>query len=321
MATDSPRACTSCAAPAEARQRWCLECGAELPQPRRGALRPAVGIATTLAVLVGAASAGGYSILRHDRQPPPSATTIAQQAPPSIPATTSPSIGSAPSYGATPPAASSASPTTLPSLPAEPGTTGGATSATHATRTTRTTPTRTTTTPATHSGGAVTEGGQTPTTTTAQKPQMAYVNIALGAAAVAYAPYAPPTMDLGDPSQVVDGTTRTAWRTPSFADPATKPQLGVYVDLATSQQLRRLVIETPTPGMGVEIYAATKGPPAAITDPRWDHLATRRSLARKATIGLPSRAYRYVLVWVTGLPPGAHNAAISEIALLSLQPE
>lgn len=325
---DAPRACTTCAAPAEPRQRWCLECGAELPQSRRGALRPAVGIATTLAVLVGAASAGGYTILHRESPPQAPATTVAQQAP-TAPATIAPSAAGTPSvggspyagttpysapstYGTTPPLASPSNPTHYATKP-EAGKTGGATPA-------HTTPTHTTT-QTQPSGGSVTETSPTHTTTTAQKPQMALANVALGAVAVAYAPYASPTTDLGDPSQVDDGSTRTAWRTPTFADPATSPQMGVYIDLATSQQLRKLTLDTPTPGMGIEIYGATQGPPASITDKGWDHLATRRSLDRTTTIGLPARSYRYVLVWITSLPPNAHGAAISEIGLWSLQPE
>jgi hypothetical protein len=328
----SPRICSTCAAPAEAQQRWCLECGSELPQPRRGALRPAVGIATTLAVLVGAASAGGYTILHHDRQPPPPATTVAQAAP-TTPATTTPSVGdaglgggsslgssgssfSSPGYSTTttPPLASSSKPTHFSTKP-EIGKVGGASPSTH------TTPQHTHTTPTPSTEGSVTESPATQPTTTAQKPQMALVNVAVGEPAVAYAPYASPTLDLGDPTLVDDNTTRTVWRTPTFADPATKPQLGVYIDLATAQKLRKLVIQTPTPGMGVELYGATKGPPATITDAGWTHLGTRRSLDKKTTIGLPSQPLRYVLVWVTGLPAGAHSAAISEIQLLSLQPE
>jgi hypothetical protein len=328
-AMESPRTCPTCAAPAEARQRWCLECGGELPQSRRGALRPAVGIATTLAVLVGAASAGGYTILHHDRQPPPPATTVAQAAPPTSPATTTPSVagsglgGSSPgsSFGSpgystttSPPLASSSQPTHFSTKP-EIGKVGGASPSTHPT--THHTSTTTTTS---SSDGSVTESGSTHTTTT-PKTLMALVNVAVGEVAVAYAPYASATLDLGDPTLADDGTTRTAWRTPTFADPATKPQLGVYVDLGTPTQLRKLVLQTPTPGMGVEIYGATKGPPATITDPGWTHLATRRSLARKTTIGLAPKSWRYVLVWVTGLPAGAHRAAISELQLLSLQPE
>jgi hypothetical protein len=171
------------------------------------------------------------------------------------------------------------------------------------------------------SGKPSSSGGAETNSTTTTTPQLALSNVALGAAAVVYAPYAPSDADFGDASRVTDGTTRTSWRTPRFADPTARPQIGVYVDLATSQKLRKLVVQTPTPGINVEVYGATHGPPAAITDADWDHLATRHDLAKKTTIGLPSRAYRYILVWIVGLPPGASSAAISELSLLSLQPE
>jgi hypothetical protein len=314
---DSPpgsgRACPSCSAPAQSSQRWCLECGAELPQSRRAGLRPAVGIATTLAVLVTAASAGGYTLLRSDRQPPPPPTTVAQAPPaattPLQPATQEPSTSSyAPA------------PTNPLPLPSSSSSTSGGTA----------TPANTTvTTPTTHgtqkSGGAGYHAGTGAQpgdgTTTAQKPQLALANIALGAAAVVYAPYTASNVDLGDASKVVDGSTRTVWKTPQQTDPTAEPQVGVYVDLASSQTLRTLVIDTPAPGMSVEIYAATKGPPAAITDSGWTHVATRRDLAKQTKIGFPKTPFRYVLVWVTGLPQGATHATLSELSLLSVQPE
>jgi hypothetical protein len=337
---DPSRACPSCAAPAQARQRWCLECGAELPQGRRGALRPVVGIATTLAVLVGAASAGGYTILRHDRQPPPAASALAQA--PASPATGSAPGGPAsglPATGGTSRGSTGSSlgstynPTTLPSVPAYNGSTGGSANtsgygtgsggaSTHRTATTHHRTSEGTSGGGTTSGnGSVSESNGTSHATTTPKSQLALTNVALGAAAVAYAPYAAPTTDLGDPSRVTDDTTRTAWRTPAFDDPATRPQLGIYVDLAAAQKLRRLVVETPTPGMAIEVYATRQDPPATITDPGWQHVATRSDVAAKTSIALHDRSFRYVLVWIVGLPPGAHRAAISELSLLSLQPE
>jgi hypothetical protein len=312
---DATRACPRCAALAQTRQRWCLECGAELPAAGRRGLRPAVGIATVLALLVGAASAGGYTLLRHQAQPPPPATTVAASPPASTPpATTGPSAStfnppsystpSAPSYKPVPlPGSSGSSSGTSGSTHGDSG--GASASIPHGSGGSAT-PTAPTTTPAT-----------TPTTPT---PQLALTDVALGAAAVVYAPYAPASADLGDASRVVDGTTRTAWRTPSFAAGA-DPQLGVYVDLASAQKLRKLVLATPTPGMSVEVYGATQGPPDSITAPGWDHLASRHGIGASTTIGLGDRSERYVLVWIVGLPPGATSAAISELSLLSLQPE
>lgn len=328
MESPRERACPSCAAPAAADQRWCLECGAELPQRGRAGLRSAVGIATTVAVLVGAASAGGYTLLRDGKQPPPPAQTVAA-AP--APTTTSlpPATQETPSY----PAGSSSTYTpSYPSYPSYPSGTGGTTGGAKAGG-------------ATHSGhgggqgangtGTGTNGNGSATDTTregegtgtigqgggaTQPPPPVETNVALGAAAVVYAPYTPADADLGDATRVVDGTTRTGWKTPAAADPTAPPQIGVYVDLAGRTVLHSLILRTPTPGMSIEVYGALKGPPATIVDPGWDHLATRKDLKSRTTIALPARPFRYVLVWIVGLPPGASRAAISELALRSLQP-
>jgi hypothetical protein len=315
-AMESPRerACPSCGAPAATPQRWCLDCGHELPGPRRPGLRSAVGIATTLAVLVGAASAGGYTLLQDDKQPPPPATTVAQ-APPTT-ATLPPATQEPTPYT---PAPSTPLPSTASNTRGGTSSLGGSSSSSSSTGGTGGS-TSGSTSSGTSGAGSVQPDTQT-TTTTPQKPQYALTDIALGAAAVAYAPYAGSDVDLGDPSRVVDGSTRTAWKAPGAADPAAPPQVGVYVDLASKETVRKLVLQTPTPGMSVEIYGATSGPPAAITDPDWDHLTSRSGVAAKTTIKLPAHPYRYMLVWIVGAPPDGARPAISELSLLSLQPE
>ncbi len=303
------RACPSCGAPAATPQRWCLECGHELPGPRRPGLRPAIGIATTLAVLVGAASAGGYTLLGHDKQPPPPATTVAQAPPATTPASALPPTSQqtpyAPPYV---PPRSTSSPSGIstyhPSSSPK-AATGGATSRS-----------------STSSTGSVQPVPQTTTTsTTPPKTLLALTDVALGAAAVVYAPYAPANVDLGDPSLTVDGSTRTAWTAPAAGSPTASPQLGIYVDLGGKERIRTLELQTPTPGMSVEIYAATSGPPASITDPGWAHLASRADVKATTKVTLPDGAYRYVLVWIVGAPPSGARPAISELSLLSLQPE
>ncbi|HMJ01530.1 MAG TPA: hypothetical protein VK506_01240, partial [Conexibacter sp.] len=266
MESSPERACPSCAAPADGQQRWCLECGGELPGPRRPGLRPAVGMATTLAVLVGAASAGGYTVLQEGKQPPPPATTVAQAPPAATAPQTLPPVTQAP-----------APPTSVPSMPSAPtpppssGAGGVATP-----------PSSGSSTGGTNGGstgsadGSVESEPEDPASTTPEpEPQLALTDIALGAAAVVYAPYAPQNADLGDASRTVDGSTRTVWKAPAAADPAASPQIGVYVDLAGKERIRKLVIDTPTPGMTVEIYGAVNGPPATITDAGWSHLADR----------------------------------------------
>lgn len=316
MESPRERACPNCGAPAAAPQRWCLECGHELASSRRGGVRSVVGIATALAVLVGAASAGGYTILQDDKVPPPPATTVAQTPPATTPSgTLPPATQEPPPYSYTPPP-----PTSSTYRPSSSPVHVGTDSTTGFTR---------------HSkGGGAGLGGSTSfgsvepdthtTTTTATpppKPRFTITDIALGATAVAYAPDAAPDIDLGDPSRTVDGSPRTVWKAPAAADPAAQPQVGVSIDLAGKEQVRSLKLQTPTPGMSIEIYGAVSGPPAAITDPGWDHLASRSGIAAQTKVKLGDRRYRYVLVWIVGAPPDGARPAISELSLLSLQPE
>jgi hypothetical protein len=339
MESSRERLCPNCSAPAEESQRWCLECGSELPRARRSGLRPAVGIATTLTVLVGAASAGGYTLLQDGKQPPPPAATIAQQPPPVV----------------TPPADTAGTPpagTTLPdtsgdlSLPGGGSTagsgrgssggggsssTGGGSSATSNTAPDLSSDVDTSTPnppppdPNADDVGSVqddTSGGRDRAPRRAATPRLTETNIALGAVAVPYAPYATGDADLGDAGAAVDGAGGTAWETPPFDDPAAHPQLGVYVDLATAERLTKLVATTPTPGMSFEVYTATAGPPKSITSAGWSHMATKQATPGKTTIEFPAGTKaRYVLVWVTSLPQNVDHAAISELQVFSKQPE
>src|SRR4051794_802810 len=195
MESPRERACPNCGAPAAGPQRWCLECGHELPSQHRAGVRSAVGIATTLAVLVGAASAGGYTMLQDDKQPPPPPTTVAQAPPATTPSEALPPATQEPAPYT--PAPSTPLPDTSPSnagggsssfdggSSSSPGSFGGSTGGSTST-------------------GSVDDGSVAPVTRTTdtkpQKPLFALTDIALGAAAVAYAPYASPDADLGDPS-------------------------------------------------------------------------------------------------------------------------
>lgn len=342
MESSRERACPSCSAPAQSDQHWCLECGAELPQgSKRSGLRPAVGIATTLAVLVGAASAGGYTLLQDGKKPPPPATTVAQEAPPAVtPPATDPALP--PTDPALPPAAGS-DPTELPD------TTGGGAGAPDDNTDAPSTPPSNpvpdlsdeldTSTPnppppdddagdVGNDDGSVRDdpapsgraGDRDRRTRAPAKPRLVETNIALGAVAVVYPPSAT-DQDLGDAGAVVDGSKRTSWRTPPAADPAAAPPIGVYVDLASAERLNKLIVNSPTPGAVVEVYGARNGPPQSLEGAGWTRLGSK-TLGASTTFGLPADTkYRFVLVLVTGLPAGADQAAISEVEILSKQPE
>jgi hypothetical protein len=329
----SERTCPSCSAPAEPKQRWCLECGAELPQSRRPALRSAVGIATTLTVLVCAASAGAYTLLQDGKEPPPPTQTIAQTPP--IP--TTPTV---------PPADDALPPTpTAPPLPG--GGRGGGTSGDAALPPAPAAPPPPvdtsvpdlsddldTSSPAPppaddtelDDDGSVRQDTGDDRQQRAQRqtrPRYVEANVAVGGTASVYAPYAQGNEDFGDTTKLVDGTSRTVWKSPVLDDPAAQPQIGVVVQLASPERVRRLIMQTPTPGMSVEIYAsASASPPPSITAPGWSHLTDASNVAAKATIPIPGAGrYRCFLVWIRSLAADSDRAEISEIELIGLAPE
>jgi hypothetical protein len=325
-----------------------LECGHELPQKRRAGVRPVVGIATTLTVLVGAAAAAGFTLVQDGKQPPPPPTTVAQVPPPVTtppPADTTttpppvnvpndvgaprapragrslrtggggggaPTSGGAPTTGGTPATPSASD---VPDLSGDVDTS------------TPNPPPPSDDAPDVDSGnsdgGSVQDEGTgdgTRRRAATPRPRLVPTNVALGSVAVVYSAVASDA-DPGDPGAVTDGSSSTAWKTPVYPDPTTPPETGVYVDLAGVDSLTRLVVDTRTPGMTFEVYAAKSGPPQQITGAGWTHVATKQDVGATTQIRFEGQSFRYVLVWITGLPAGRDQAAISELNVFSKQPQ
>lgn len=327
--------CPNCSAAAGSGQRWCLECGAELPQPRRAGMRPVIGIATTLTVLVGAASAAGFTLLQDGKKPPPPATTIAQTPPPTQ---------------TTPPAGETVPPSTPPpdsstdlGLPDTGSGTGDTGTGDGSSAGTDTPPDNTapdlsddldTSTPndpppddsapdvgEDDGNGSVTDDPDAGRSERrrASRPRLHPTNIAPGNVAVVFGTL-DDSADPGEPGLAADASKTTAWRTPVAADPSVPPEVGVYLDLAGQERLTKVTVDTATPGMSFELYGARSGPPASVTGAGWTHLGSKQNAGRTTTISLGGQRFRYVLVWVTGLPPGLAQASINEIGVISPQP-
>jgi eukaryotic-like serine/threonine-protein kinase len=118
----------------------------------------------------------------------------------------------------------------------------------------------------------------------------------------------------------VDRDPSSTWTTENYdAGDLQKPGVGLYLDAKPSVSAKSLQIQTPTPGFNVEIYAAKAGPPAKVPDPGWkqvggaDGVKSRQSLA----LDTAGQRFRYYLIWITKLPPGAKKVEISEVALFA----
>jgi serine/threonine protein kinase len=118
---------------------------------------------------------------------------------------------------------------------------------------------------------------------------------------------------------VVDRDPGTTWTTESYRDGiegAGKPGVGIYVDAKPQVAAVALQVQTPSPGFKATIYAAPAGTVPSSVPAGWTKLAAGTvSADKRFTLDTGGKAYRYYLVWITKLAPGAMRAEIAEIRL------
>jgi serine/threonine-protein kinase len=118
-------------------------------------------------------------------------------------------------------------------------------------------------------------------------------------------------------NNVLDGQPGTVWTTESYQGGVFQPPktgVGIYVDAAPRAVGKELGLLTPTPGFTASVYAANAPVPKDIGG--WTKLAGPEPTTSHTTFKLANtKPYRYYLVWITKLPPGKQQAAISEISL------
>jgi hypothetical protein len=121
-----------------------------------------------------------------------------------------------------------------------------------------------------------------------------------------------------DVPQAYDANPSTAWKTleyrgsPAFGN--LKKGVGLVLDLGKSQAVSGVTVSSITPGSTVEIRTADK--PATALDGFKPAVNGTVKGSTELTFDKPVTA-RYVLVWITGLVPGANgfSADISEVAV------
>jgi len=116
----------------------------------------------------------------------------------------------------------------------------------------------------------------------------------------------------------IDGDPSTVWTTESYSTgDLQKAGVGLALDAAPGAVFRQLRVRTPTPGFAATVYVASDALPGTVPDPGWTQVASVASVASKQTIDLDTAGQRsrWVLLWITKLPPGGDKVELSELAL------
>jgi hypothetical protein len=304
MSTEAPaQVCPTCGAGMAAGQDWCLECGSAAPGRLGG--RPgwrAVGTITGLtAVLVAGAAAAGYAAITDPGPNGGSGGTPVAQAPAST--TTTPAVpGPVDTTTTTPPTTE-----TTPTIPTpSPGDEGP-------TQTAPTVPTTPSTPSPTPAPTPTPTPAPTPAPTPTPEPDPAFD---LDKDSVStYNPYGRPGAEIGEPRWAVDGKEDTVWDVVVPADGG-PIGVGLLIDLGSRQTVSSLELKTPTDGFKVEVYAARRRAPSAITSEFWQHVTDIAAVKEAQTIplGAVKGRVRRILLWITTpARPEDPRAAISEI--------
>jgi hypothetical protein len=319
-APDQPEAvptCSSCGAPMQDGQDWCLTCGTAAPGSlgeRPGWRAASTVIALTVVLVLGAIGASYAALTGNDKpSTPPAGPAQAQVTPP--PAATPPA--------ATPPAATTPTTPTTPSQQATPTTklpkvTTPKAPTSGGSPITPTTPS--TSTPSTPAGAPTTPpttnppSSATPTDTGPKPIELA------GDAGTTYDPYGRAKAS-GKTERALDGDNATSW----YVDPKDPQQLGVgyAVNLGKLQGIREIELQTPTPGFRIEVYATDEpAVPPDILDTRWSHITnvsdvgTKDGGKQKVVLGAGTTKYRNLLLWFTQPPTDGARLRLTELQLL-----
>jgi eukaryotic-like serine/threonine-protein kinase len=117
----------------------------------------------------------------------------------------------------------------------------------------------------------------------------------------------------------IDGNPSTVWTTESYTTgDLQKDGVGLALDAPPGAVFRELRVRTPTPGFAAQIYVTSGAAlPDALDDPAWKLVGAASSLGGRQTIDLDTAGQRsrWVLLWITRLPPNGDKAEISELSL------
>jgi len=117
----------------------------------------------------------------------------------------------------------------------------------------------------------------------------------------------------------IDGNPATVWTTESYTTgELQKDGVGLALDATPGAVFRELRVRTPTPGFAADVYVAGGDAlPSTVPGSGWKLVASVPSVSSKQTIDLDTAGQRarWVLLWITGLPPDGDKVEISELSL------
>jgi hypothetical protein len=309
------RTCTSCGAPMEADQDWCLTCGTAASGSigqRPGWWAASTVIAITVVLVLGAIAASYAAITGDDgKTPAPAAPPAAQPQAQATPPATTPPAASTPTES-TPTQSTATTTNELPKVKTPKAQSTGAAPITPTTST-PTTATPTTSTPSQGNTNTTT----TPSTTTEQEPAGPQPIQLAGDAGKAYDPYGKSKAS-GETERAIDDDPQTSWYV-DLKDPE-QAGLGYALDLGKLQGIKQIEIQTPTPGFRIEVYATdeTELPPD-ILDTRWSHITNVSDVGAKddgkqtIVLGAGTSKYRNLLLWFTQPPTDGARIRLTEV--------
>ena len=118
-------------------------------------------------------------------------------------------------------------------------------------------------------------------------------------------------------------TRTTVWTTESYTTgDLQKAGVGLALDAAPGAVFRELRVRTPTPGFAAQVYVADAGAlPTTVPDAAGSSSRPSRPSLRRQTVDLDTAGQRarWVLLWITRLPPGERPRRDQRAGALSLR--
>jgi len=133
--------------------------------------------------------------------------------------------------------------------------------------------------------------------------------------------------ETADSDKIVDGRTDTAWETATYTSPLTtvKTGIGILIDLREPRELSSIRVQFSTSGTTASLLTGDNDPGDSAAGDKQilhDYTTLTGPVKTNATWAYgsfaPNTKYRYLLVWITGLPDdghGGYETGVQDIAV------